>query len=181
MTSNAEPAIDRASTETSSPRTEMDPSAIAEDEGTETNSEVNPVDLATISRRPSTTCPAPVERFNQGWCHVVLNFTPSWFSVIMGTGITSSLLHNLPYNADWLRWISVAIFCLNIALFFVFLTISVLRYTLFKGLWKAMVLHPVQSLFLGMCLTRPTTSSFSYYLMIPESRRFFNRKYGSKY
>ncbi|KAK5099347.1 Plasma membrane sulfite pump involved in sulfite metabolism [Lithohypha guttulata] len=35
---------------------------------------------------------------DHGWRKVVLNFTPSWFSVIMGTGIVSILLHNLPYN-----------------------------------------------------------------------------------
>ncbi|KAF5027327.1 hypothetical protein F66182_571 [Fusarium sp. NRRL 66182] len=34
----------------------------------------------------------------RGWCRIVLNFTPSWFTVTMGTGITSVLLHNLPYN-----------------------------------------------------------------------------------
>jgi hypothetical protein len=28
-----------------------------------------------------------------------------WFSVTMGTGIVSILLHNLPYNANWLYWL----------------------------------------------------------------------------
>ena len=89
------------------------------------------------------------ERNRKGWRRVVLNFTPSWFSVNMGTGIVSILLHNLPYNARWLYWISVVIFALNVLLFLLFLTISVLRYTLFRGVWSAMIRHPVQSLFLG--------------------------------
>ncbi|KAL2676711.1 hypothetical protein Neosp_010475 [[Neocosmospora] mangrovei] len=58
---------------------------------------------------------------HRGWRRVVLGFTPSWFTVTMGTGITSILLHNLPYNGRWLYWISVVIFSLNILLFVSFL------------------------------------------------------------
>ncbi|KIW12959.1 hypothetical protein PV08_08146 [Exophiala spinifera] len=86
---------------------------------------------------------------SHGWRRVVLNFTPSWFAATMGTGIASILLHNLPYNGDWLYWLSVVVFCLNVALFCTFLFISVLRYTLFPGLFMAMIRHPVQSLFVG--------------------------------
>ena len=68
----------------------------------------------------------------------------------MGTGITSILLHNLPYNGSWLYWISVVIFALNVFLFVVFTLISIVRYTYFPGLFAAMLRHPVQSLFLGM-------------------------------
>ncbi|KIW67387.1 hypothetical protein PV04_06646 [Phialophora macrospora] len=88
-------------------------------------------------------------RNQHGWRRVVLNFTPSWFAATMGTGIASILLHNLPYNGDWLYWLSVIVFCLNVGLFCVFLFISVLRYTMFPGLFMAMIRHPVQSLFCG--------------------------------
>src|ERR1700761_8300417 len=84
-----------------------------------------------------------------GWRKVVLNFTPSWFAAIMGTGIASILLHNLPYNGDWLYWLSVLVFCLNVGLFCIFLFILILRYTMFPGLFMAMIRHPVQSLFCG--------------------------------
>lgn len=73
----------------------------------------------------------------------------SWFSVNMGTGIVSILLHNLPYNGRWLYWISVVIFCLNVVLFVVFFLVSILRYTLYPAIWTAMIRHPAQSLFLG--------------------------------
>lgn len=89
------------------------------------------------------------ERNSHGWRRVVLNFTPSWFSVTMGTGIVSILLHNLPYNGTWLYWISIGIFCLNILLFSTFFAISLLRYTMFRGLFQFMIRHPVQSLFTG--------------------------------
>ncbi len=67
----------------------------------------------------------------------------------MGTGIVSILLHNLPYNDVWLYWISVVIFCLNVALFVVFFLMSLIRYTLYPEIWRAMIRHPTQSLFLG--------------------------------
>jgi hypothetical protein len=72
-----------------------------------------------------------------------------WFSVTMGTGIVSILLHNLPYNGIWLYWLSVIIFALNVFLFCLFLIISILRYTIYPQIWSAMIRHPSQSLFLG--------------------------------
>lgn len=131
----------------------MDPSAL----------QASPTDrdksLSTPYTRPDhnqvTTHHATSERNRHGWRRVILNFTPSWFSVNMGTGITSILLHNLPYNADWLYWISVVIFVLNILLFVLFTVMSVLRYWLFPGVWTAMLKHPVQSLFLGTYLSYP--------------------------
>ncbi|KAF2801863.1 C4-dicarboxylate transporter/malic acid transport protein-like protein [Mytilinidion resinicola] len=94
-------------------------------------------------------CHTNTSQNSRGWRKIVINFTPSWFSVNMGTGIASILLHNLPYNGRWLYWISVAIFCLNVLLFLTFLAISVLRYVMFKGLFTFMIRHPVQSLFVG--------------------------------
>jgi len=67
----------------------------------------------------------------------------------MGTGIISILLHNLPYNGTWLYWISVVLCCLNVALFVIFLFISILRYTLYPQIWRVLIRHPAQSLFLG--------------------------------
>lgn len=73
-----------------------------------------------------------------------------WFSVCMGTGIVSILLHNFPYPGRWLYWLSVIVFCLNVFLFIIFVTISITRYTVYRGIFHAMLRHPVQSLFLGM-------------------------------
>lgn len=67
----------------------------------------------------------------------------------MGTGIVSILLHNLPYNATWLYWLSVIVFALNVFLFSLFLLISILRYTIYPAIWWAMIRHPAQSLFIG--------------------------------
>ncbi|KAJ6134779.1 hypothetical protein N7523_001101 [Penicillium sp. IBT 18751x] len=96
-------------------------------------------------------------KHENGWRYVVRNFTParakpsfkSWFSVNMGTGITSILLNTLPYNGRWLYWISVGIFCLNVLIFGIFLTITVLRYLLYPEIFKLMITHPAQSMFVG--------------------------------
>ncbi len=74
-----------------------------------------------------------------------------WFAVNMGTGIVSILLHNLPYNAPWVQYISFGFFILNISLFLVFLAITLARYALYPEIWHVMLKHPAQSLFLG-CL-----------------------------
>ncbi|OJJ33507.1 hypothetical protein ASPWEDRAFT_53427 [Aspergillus wentii DTO 134E9] len=67
----------------------------------------------------------------------------------MGTGIVSILLNTLPYNGTWLYWISVIIFALNVLLFMLFLTITLIRYILWPDIFPVMVTHPSQSLFLG--------------------------------
>lgn len=67
----------------------------------------------------------------------------------MGTGIVSILLHNLPYNGIWLYWISVVVFALNVLLFAMGCIISALRYTLYPEIFKVMITHPVQSMFIG--------------------------------
>jgi tellurite resistance protein TehA-like permease len=75
--------------------------------------------------------------------------TNRWFSVTMGTGIVSILLHNLPYNGLWLYWISVIIFALNVLLFSMGCIMSILRYTLYPETFRVMITHPVQSMFIG--------------------------------
>ncbi|KAJ6104112.1 hypothetical protein N7523_010432 [Penicillium sp. IBT 18751x] len=73
----------------------------------------------------------------------------SWFSVTMGTGIVSILLHNLPYNGDWLYYLSIIVFVLNVLLFSTGCIISILRYTLYPEIFPVMIKHPVQSMFIG--------------------------------
>ncbi|KAG6210325.1 hypothetical protein E4U35_005439 [Claviceps purpurea] len=86
---------------------------------------------------------------HQTWRRIVRNFAPSWFAVNMGTGIVSATLHNLPYNGPWLQYISYIFFGLNVLLFVTFLGLSIARYTMYPRLWRAMIAHPGQSLFLG--------------------------------
>ncbi|KAK9860135.1 hypothetical protein MYU51_010443 [Penicillium brevicompactum] len=88
-------------------------------------------------------------KHERGWRRVVRNFTPSWFSVTMGTGIVSMLLHSLPYNGAWLYWLSIVIFVLNVFLFMAGCFITLLRHILYPEVFLAMIKHPVQSMFIG--------------------------------
>ncbi|OQE28841.1 hypothetical protein PENSTE_c003G04487 [Penicillium steckii] len=88
-------------------------------------------------------------KHESGWRRVVRNFTPAWFSVNMGTGIVSILLNTLPYNGEWLYYLSIIVLALNVAYFTIILTITLLRYILYPEIFRVMITHPVQSLFLG--------------------------------
>ncbi|OAG42135.1 hypothetical protein AYO21_03589 [Fonsecaea monophora] len=101
-----------------------------------------------------------------GWRKYVKYFTPSWFTVTMGTGVSAfplaklmqipghhkvvaSLLNQFPYNARWLYWLSVIVFCLNIGLFAFFIFVSVLQLVLFPKVWITIVERPNQAFFLS--------------------------------
>jgi tellurite resistance protein TehA-like permease len=88
-------------------------------------------------------------KYDVGWRRIVRNFSPSWFSVTMGTGIVSILLISIPYQGRWLYWLSVIFFVLNTVLFSLALTISFLRYTLYPEIWFVMIADATNSLFLG--------------------------------
>ncbi|KAI5475693.1 sulfite efflux pump SSU1 [Pseudohyphozyma bogoriensis] len=67
----------------------------------------------------------------------------------MGTGITSILLHNLPYQFTGLHEIATAIFVLNIILFLAFTTATLVRFAVWRNVFLTMLYHPQQSLFVG--------------------------------
>jgi tellurite resistance protein TehA-like permease len=107
---------------------------------------------AARQQRPTRTANdayAQPSKHDVGWRRVVRNFSPSWFSVTMGTGIVSELLIQIPFQAAWLYWLSVAFFGLNALLFAAAFTISVLRYTLYPEIWAVMIADSTNSLFLG--------------------------------
>lgn len=69
-----------------------------------------------------------VSRYDKGWRRIVTNFSPSWFSVTMGTGAVSTILITIPWKADWTYYLSIVFFVLNVFLFSAAFFISVLRY-----------------------------------------------------
>ncbi|KAL6707730.1 hypothetical protein ACN47E_003851 [Coniothyrium glycines] len=90
-----------------------------------------------------------LSKYDVGWRRIVRNFSPSWFSVTMGTGIVSLLLIAIPFKADWLYWLSVSFLVLNTILFACAFSISVVRYTVYPEIWTVMIADSVNSLFLG--------------------------------
>ncbi|KZO92975.1 C4-dicarboxylate transporter/malic acid transport protein, partial [Calocera viscosa TUFC12733] len=80
----------------------------------------------------------------------IRHFTPSWFAVTMGTGVLPVVFHQLPYGlSQHLFWPCIALLGLNTLLLLCFSAATILRYILFPGIFKLMLLHPQQSLFLG--------------------------------
>jgi tellurite resistance protein TehA-like permease len=69
----------------------------------------------------------------------------------MGTGIASILLYNLPYNGDWLRYIAIAIFILNIVVFTLLCVGTMVRLIRWKGIFSALGKHTLAGMFWG-CL-----------------------------
>lgn len=88
-------------------------------------------------------------KYDKGWRRIVRNFGPSWFSVTMGTGVVSLLFGSIPFQTDWLYWLAVAFFVLNIVIFTTAAITSFLRYTLYPEIWIVMIRDPTNSLFLG--------------------------------
>jgi len=80
---------------------------------------------------------------------MVLNFTPSWFSVNMGTGIISLLLFAAPHQFHAMYYFSVVFYVLNCVLFTLFFLITLTRYIVFPWIFWRMLQHPAQSMFLG--------------------------------
>ena len=115
---------------------------------TDVDEDNNSYDRADLNLR-HTKSSEKISKYDQGWRRIVRNFSPSWFSVTMGTGITSILLWFIPFHSRWLYWLSIVFFCLNVLLFSLAFLTSLLRYTLYPEIWTVMINDPNNSLFLG--------------------------------
>lgn len=106
---------------------------------------------ARDAQPPRNGEPKPVvpSKNDVGWRRIVRNFSPSWFSVTMGTGVVSTILISIPWRASWLYYLSIIFFVLNVALFSLAFTASVLRYTIWPEIWGVMIRDPTNSLYLG--------------------------------
>ncbi|KAN0107204.1 Voltage-dependent anion channel [Russula decolorans] len=81
----------------------------------------------------------------------IRHFPPAWFAVNMGTGAVSTLFALFPYGANTRtsRALSTTVFLLNLSLFIIFSAVSISRYTRHPDIWRIMIRHPVQSLYLS--------------------------------
>jgi len=80
-------------------------------------------------------------------CEIVKKFAPSWFASVMGTGILA--MTSLFYSQYLLilKFISIFLFYLNVALFFILLIPWTLRWILFRKEALADLEHPIISNF----------------------------------
>lgn len=122
-------------------------------------------EVAGVDELPGSAENHLASKYDQGWRRVVRNFSPSWFSTTMGTGVVSLLLITIPFQATWLYWLSVVFFILNTILFTAAFIISLLRYSLYPEIWTVMIHDPTNSLFLGTIPMGFATLVESWYLL----------------
>ena len=93
------------------------------------------------SWKPLNRLPQPIE--------LVRQFTPNWFTVNMGTGITFLLLAQFPSHIVGLHDLAYGMFIADVVLFALFSAIFAARWFFFTSDAMPLLRHPVQSMFLG--------------------------------
>ncbi|MEW6558581.1 MAG: TDT family transporter [Pseudomonadota bacterium] len=93
------------------------------------------------SWKPLNRLHSPVE--------LVRQFTPNWFTVNMGTGITFLLLAQFPAHITGLHALAYGLFIVDAVLFAVFMGLFTARWVFFTQDAMPLLRHPVQSMFLG--------------------------------
>ncbi len=91
--------------------------------------------------KPLNRLPSPIE--------LVRQFTPNWFTVNMGTGITFLLLAQFPAHIAGLHALAYALFIADAAIFALFACLFTARWLFFTRHAMPLLRHPVQSMFLG--------------------------------
>jgi C4-dicarboxylate transporter/malic acid transport protein len=91
--------------------------------------------------RPFSRLPEPLA--------FIRHFTPNWFAMTMGTGVLALVLAHLPWQLPGLYALAEGLWLFGVALFALFSLLFVLRLALFRETLWPMLLHPVQSMFLG--------------------------------
>ncbi|KAL7409010.1 voltage-dependent anion channel-domain-containing protein [Mrakia frigida] len=108
------------------------------------------------NRKPVPPPPSPTPSLQEddkvkGITGRIMHFSPSWFSVTMGTGIPCTLLLSLPWPSvvPHLRIPATMFLLLDLALFFTFTTVISVRYIRWPQIWALTWHHPTHSLFIG--------------------------------
>lgn len=89
------------------------------------------------------------EKKKNRFIETIRHFTPSWFSVTMGTGILSILLANFPFSFQGLPTIALVLFLTNCIIYSLFTLMTLTRYLLFPSIFPLLMKHSSQSLFIG--------------------------------
>ena len=91
--------------------------------------------------RPFSRLPEPLA--------FIRHFTPSWFAMTMGTGVLALVIAHLPWPLPGLSMLAEGLWFVAVGLFALFSLLFLLRLTLYRETIWPMLLHPVQSMFLG--------------------------------
>ncbi|WP_043311009.1 TDT family transporter [Pseudomonas sp. ML96] len=92
--------------------------------------------------------PRPFTRLPEPWAFV-RHFTPNWFAMTMGTGVLALVLAHLPWTLPGQMALAEALWLFGVVLFTLFSLLFLARVLLHRDTVWPMLLHPVQSMFLG--------------------------------
>jgi C4-dicarboxylate transporter/malic acid transport protein len=92
--------------------------------------------------------PRPFTRLPEPWAFV-RHFTPNWFAMTMGTGVLALVVAHLPWNLPGKMALAEALWLFGVLLFGLFSLLFLARLLVFRDTVWPMLLHPVQSMFLG--------------------------------
>ncbi|MDH4871023.1 TDT family transporter [Pseudomonas sp. BN515] len=92
--------------------------------------------------------PRPFTRLAEPFAFV-RQFTPNWFAVTMGTGALALVIVALPWGGALEGRLAEGFWLFNAVLFAGFALLFMARILLFRDTLRPMLLHPVQSMFLG--------------------------------
>lgn len=92
--------------------------------------------------------PRPFSRLPEPWAFV-RHFTPNWFAMTMGTGVLALVIAHLPWALPGQMILAEVLWLFGVALFALFALLFLTRVLLHRDTLWPMLLHPVQSMFLG--------------------------------
>lgn len=92
--------------------------------------------------------PHPFSRLPEPWAFV-RHFTPNWFAMTMGTGVLALVIAHLPWALPGQMILAEVLWLFGVALFALFALLFLTRVLLHRDTLWPMLLHPVQSMFLG--------------------------------
>ncbi|MDC7825667.1 TDT family transporter [Pseudomonas sp. BLCC-B13] len=92
--------------------------------------------------------PRPFSRMPEPWAFV-RHFTPNWFAMTMGTGVLALVIAHLPWALPGQMILAEVLWLFGVALFALFALLFLTRVLLHRDTLWPMLLHPVQSMFLG--------------------------------
>ncbi|UYF71672.1 TDT family transporter [Acinetobacter ursingii] len=80
---------------------------------------------------------------------LIREFTPNWFTVVMGTGVVALILAHFPFASSLFYRLGMMLWIFNSALFIVFSVLYLARWFFYPEEAKQILSHPTMSLFLG--------------------------------
>ena len=80
---------------------------------------------------------------------LIRQFTPNWFTMVMGTGVVSLILPELAAGTTWVWLAAQTLWQFNVLLLSLFSVLYLLRWVFYVDEARQIFYHPSMALFLG--------------------------------